>query len=138
MVTRIGQLLGALGETRILDDHAHQAQVAADESLRMAKERQAQGLATGKEVVDVVRELTLLRGRGGSQRKRNLLEVGDFCAIRGQPLGVCQGSNSAIFIGKFTMVSSPWLPAPNAATHPAVELVPILAGKVGVQGEGVP
>lgn len=83
VVTRIAQLLGAFGETRILDNHAHQAQVAADESLRMAKELQAQGLAAGEEVVDVVRELTLLRGRGGSQRKRNLSEISDLCAIRG-------------------------------------------------------
>lgn len=85
VVTRIAQLLGALGETRVLDPHAHEAQVAADESLRMAKERQAQGLATGKEVVDVVRDLTLLRGRGGSARKRNLsnlttcMQLGDSC-----------------------------------------------------------
>eukprot|EP00435_Cladocopium_sp_Y103_P037053 s1599_g9.t1 len=83
VVTRIAQLLGALGETRILDNHAHQAQVAADESLRMAKERQAQGLAAGKEVVDVIRELTLLRGRGGSERICNLSEMADLCAIRG-------------------------------------------------------
>lgn len=80
VVTRIAQLLGALGEARILDNHAHQAQVAADESLRMAKERQAQGLATGKEVVDVVRQLTILRGRGGSERKRILFEVVDIYA----------------------------------------------------------
>ena len=81
VVTHIAQLLGTLGEARILDNHAHHAQVAADESLRMAKERQAQGLATGKEVVDVVRELTILRGRGGSERKRILFAVADFDAV---------------------------------------------------------
>ena len=83
VVTRTANLLGGLGEVRVLDNHAHEAQVAADESLRMAKERQAQRLATGKEVVDIVRELTLLRGRGGSERKRNLSAKPDFCKIRG-------------------------------------------------------
>ena len=70
VVARVAHLLQGLGETRILSGDAHRRQVDADQALRAAKERQAAGLATGKECVEVVRELTQLRGQGGPERKR--------------------------------------------------------------------
>ena len=71
-IERVVQLLSSLGEAHLLDDTSHQQRLVADDRLRVAKEEQQAGLAAAKDVVSLARELVVLRGDGGSARKRHL------------------------------------------------------------------
>ena len=71
-IERVVQQLSPLGEAHLLDDTSHQQRLAADDRLRAAKEEQRAGLAAAKDVVSLARELLVLRGDGGSARKRRL------------------------------------------------------------------
>ena len=65
-------IVGRLSLSDSLDDTSHQQRLVADDRLRVAKEEQQAGLAAAKDVVSLARELVVLRGDGGSARKRHL------------------------------------------------------------------
>lgn len=75
VIEHIRQMLVPLGETRLMDDAAHQQRTTADSRLKAAKDDQRAGLAPAKDVVALARELVALRGAGGPARKSNMAKV---------------------------------------------------------------
>ena len=72
-VITIAQRLEALGGVHIMSDVEHANRTQADALLRQAKESQKTSAATGANTINFLQSLAVIRGDGGSARKRGLV-----------------------------------------------------------------
>lgn len=66
----IATALEGLGKCRLLDSAEHDKQMAADAKLRAMKLEQGKTAAPGSAAVEAITRLAMLRGEGGSKKKR--------------------------------------------------------------------